>query len=355
MGNRSPGGVPRSGAALLALILLFCTACSDAPPGEGARLYVASGFTDQVFVLDPDDGRVLDSIDVRERPFSRDEPHGLAVAPDGRRWYLTLAHGEPVLQVRERPGNRLIGALPLPMGGASRIGLVPDGSVAFVPDYGRSAGDRPGEVARIRTRTLEITHRAHVCPAPHDAKVDPRGELVLVTCAYGTEAVLVSTADLSEVARVDLSPPGAGETRPMNAAWSADGGTAWITLMGAGQVVELDRSGRVEARVDAGPQPVSPALTPDGRSLLVTNRKDRSLSVFAVPGLADERRIALGDAPHPQGVALDGSGAIAYVSHEGEVGEPGGVVAVRIDTGEILWHTRLGAYVLGIAWAPPVG
>lgn len=340
---------------LLALILVTTGSCRDSPPHEGARLFVASGFTDQVLVLDPSDGRVLDSIVVGERPFSRDEPHGLAVAPDGRRWYLTLSHGEPRLQVRERPGNRLIGALALPMGGASRVGLIPDGSVAFVPDYGRSAGDRPGEVARIRTRTLEITHRTRVCPAPHDANVDPRGELVLVTCARGTEAVFLATADLSEIARIGLSPAHLGEIKPMNAAWADDGRRAWVSLMGAGQVVELDRSGRIEARVDAGPEPVSLTATPDGRSLLVTNRGDRSLSIFRIPGLRGERRIPLGDAPHPQGLALDGSGSIAFVSHEGEVGGSGGVVAVRIATGEVLWHRRVGAYVLGIAWAPPVG
>jgi DNA-binding beta-propeller fold protein YncE len=358
-------------AALLATVLLVA-ACGPDPVEEPARLLVASGFTDQVFVLDPVDGTLLDSLAVHSRPVARDEPHGITVAPDGRRWYLTLAHGEPLLRVYERPGNRLVGELALPMGGASRIGLTPDGRIAFVADYGRSAGDEPGEVARIRTRSLEITHREAVCPAPHDARVDPSGERLLVTCAFGSEALLLSAADLSILARIPLpgegdhgfisgdrppgSLPGEGEhgSMPMNATWSPDGSRAWITLMAADAVVEIDREGAVQATIPAGPGPVSPLVTPDGSRLLVTERGGASLAIFRLPALELERRVDLGHAPHPQGLALDGEGRVAFVGYEGEVGGAGGVVAVAIDDGSIRWRREVGAYVLGVAWLTPL-
>ncbi len=340
----------RPWAALGLVSILLVASCAGEPEGEGARLLVASGFTDQVFVLDPESGAVLDSVAIRGRPFARDEPHAIAVSPEGDRWYLTLAHGEPELQVFERPGHRLIGALRLPMGGAARIGLTPDGRIAFVPDFGRSAGDEPGEVARIRTRTLEITHQVRVCPAPHDARVDPTGELVLVACAFGSEVVLLSAADLSELGRVSI---GDGMMpMPMNVAWSPDGDRAWVTLMGGDRIVEIDREGRLVRSVDAGPQPTSLLATPDGRRLLVTNRQGRSLSIFHLPGLELELEVPLGDAPHPQGIAIDPTGRHAWISYEGEVGGLGGVVAVEIDSGELLWRTPVGAFVLGVAWAP---
>ena len=372
---------------LAAGALLTLAACGEPGSTDEARILVASGFTDQVFVLDPGSGAVLDSLAVGRRPYARSEPHAMAVAPSGDRWYLTLAHGEPQLQVYERPGHRMIGALTLPMGGAARVGLTPDGAVAFVPDYGRSAGEEPGEVARIRTRTLVITHRTPICPAPHDARVDPSGELVLVTCAFGFEVVLLSASDLSERARIVVAeePRGGMEGReaprhagpsehpgasmhgadsvgpagsrgampmPMNAAWSPDGSRAWVTLMGGDRIVEVGREGDVRRTVEAGPQPTSLLVTPDGRRLLVTNRQGPSLSIFSLPELELEREIDLGDAPHPQGITMGSEGGTAWVSYEGEVGSQGGVIALDLDSGQLRWQTVVGAYVLGIAWLP---
>jgi len=49
-------------------------------------------------------------------------------------------------------------------------------------------------------------------------------------------------------------------------------------------------------------------------------------------------------------VALDPAGEVAYVTWEGGVGEPGGVAAVRIGTGEVLWRREVGVLTLGIAY-----
>jgi hypothetical protein len=85
----------RPGRAVLAgLPLLLAVGSCDAPPHDRGRLLVTSGFTDQVFVLDAATGAVLDSLSLDRRPGERDEPHGVAVAPDGRLWYATLSHGE---------------------------------------------------------------------------------------------------------------------------------------------------------------------------------------------------------------------------------------------------------------------
>lgn len=361
----------RAASRIAPAVLTLLAACRPGPdtPGHGPHLYAASGFTDQVVVVDPFDGTVLRTVGVANRPYSVDEPHGIAVSPDGSRWYVTLAHGEPMLRVFERPGDRQVGALILPMAGASRIGLTPDGEVAFVPDYWRSALDAPGRVARIRTQTLEVTHAPEVCRAPHDARVDPSGRRVLVTCAYGDEIVLLDAEDMRVVARVSLSPPPGGapphpheatemipegiEAMPMNAAWAPDGETAWVTLMAADRVVGIDREGGIVAWGATGRHPASAAPTPDGRRLLVTNRGERSLSILRLPDLGEERRVELDGAHHPQGLALDGEGLTAFVGYEGRVGELGGLVAVRIEDGTVLWRTEVGTYLLGVAWAPP--
>jgi len=363
------------GPPLLLPLLLGAAACGGSGPpsgdsAEGPRLYVASGFTDEVWVLDPADGAVLERVDASNRPRAVDEPHGVAVSPDGSRWYVTLAHGEPQLRVHLRPGNRLVGALPLPLSGAARIGLSPDGEVAFIADYWRSGEGRPGRVARVETATLTLTHAPELCPAPHDARPDPTGRWLLVTCAFSDELLLLDAGTMRVRARVPVGgisptpppppdshgmvPPGV-QAMPMNAAWSGDGSTAWATLMAADRVVAVDRDGTVLAHGGTGHHPVSLSPTPDGARLVVTNRGEGSLSLLRLPGLEEERRIPLPDAPHPNGLALSPDGTTAYVGYEGVVGEPGGVVAVEIPGGRIVWRTPVGAYVLGVAWGPTTG
>ncbi|NIU77918.1 MAG: hypothetical protein GWN71_31500, partial [Gammaproteobacteria bacterium] len=76
---------------------------------QAGRVYLGSGMTDRVFVLDSRDGAVLDTLTLDPRRGETDEPHGLAVAPDGRHWYATLSHGEPTLWKFESDGDRLVG------------------------------------------------------------------------------------------------------------------------------------------------------------------------------------------------------------------------------------------------------
>ena len=53
---------------------------------------------------------------------------------------------------------------------------------------------------------------------------------------------------------------------------------------------------------------------------------------------------------HPHGVAFGTSPDVAYVTYEGDVNSPGGVVAVDLRSGSILWHTALGTFTLGVAF-----
>jgi DNA-binding beta-propeller fold protein YncE len=60
----------------------------------------------------------------------------------------------------------------------------------------------------------------------------------------------------------------------------------------------------------------------------------------------------LADDPHPHGVALSPDGSTAFVTHEGTTRSTGGVTAVRLSDGAVLWRTAAGVFTLGIAWRP---
>ncbi len=363
-GNVQSGPAPRTacrargtwsvGAALLA------AGCGGANgPEEPPRLYVTSGFTDEVHVLDARDGTPLRTVTLNLRRTETDEPHGVTVSPDGRHWYATLAHGHPTLWKYETEGDRLVGRLRLDMPGAARVGLTPDGVRAFVPDYWRDGLGEESRVAVVDLHDLTVAAMPVVCPAPHHAAVDPSGTRVAVTCSRSDELALMDAASAEVLVRVPAGPgPGAaGAPRyvPMNVAWSPDGARFFATMAGTGEVRAFSRTGAPEDVASVGRMPAQIAGSADGRVLVTANRGDGSVSVLDAAALAELRRIELVGAAYPHGVALDPAGEVAYVTWEGRIGEPGGVVALRVGTGEALWRREVGVFTLGVAYLPGRG
>ncbi|MDA0312907.1 MAG: WD40 repeat domain-containing protein [Gemmatimonadetes bacterium] len=334
----------RAAARRLALTLLtapLLQACTEAPTG---RVIVTSGFTDQVFVLEAATGDILDSLSVDRRPGERDEPHGIAASPDGRHFYVTLSHGEPSLWKYETAGLRLVGRVALPTNGASRVRLSPDGHVAAVPDYWLSGGGATSRVAFVRTLDLSVIASPEVCPAPHDAAFSPNGALVAVSCAAGDQLVILDAETFTDFQRHSLDPG----AKPMNVAWHGDE-SVLLTLGGQPNVVDFDLN------------------TPGSRSLLTTEEggaqiavgRDRAVvanhgagTVSIVDLLRGGTQSVTMPGPNPHGVALSPGGSIAYVTYEGDSRSRGGVVAIEIASGEILWHTAVGVFTLGVAVIP---
>ncbi len=350
--------IPRpAGHGLVAGLLLATGACGGAESSRTShpdRLLVASGFTDQVFVLSARDGAVLDSVALDPRREERDEPHGLALAPDGSHWYASVSHGEASIWKFEIPSNRLVGRMLLPTPGAARIGIDPDGSRAFVPDYWRGGMGRTSRVAVIRLDSLTLEDAVPVCAAPHDAAVSPDGTAVVVACALNDEVVILD-AETREVRRripagPEPGPPGQPRYRPLNAVWSADGRRFYVTMHLEDAVRRYSAEGDPAGTTPVGARPAQVAITPDGRTLITANRGDGTASLVELESFLERLRVDVGGS-HPHGVAV-GQSSIAYVAFEGEVGTAGGVAALDTRDGTLLWRREVGSYTLGVLFLP---
>ncbi len=367
VGARPQSGTPRALRRSLPLVsaaMAFTTLACAGPQEERAdpagRLYVASSFTDEVLILDAETGSLLDRRSLDRRPSETDEPHGVAVAPGGRHWYATVSQGSPTLWKYETAGDRLVGRVDLEIAGAGRVGLDPSGDLAYVPDYWRSGQGRIGQLAVVRLEDLTVLATPSICPAPHDAQVDPSGTVLAVTCVLGDEVVFLDTGTLALRRRspvgADPGPPGRPRYRPMNLVWSPDGSAVYVTLMDADRVVRIPLDAPVPENeraqeVAVGRQPAQIAWAAD--RMVVTNRGERSLSILVpTPELSEVRRVPLGDSEHPHGIAAGPGGHTVFATFEGTVEAIGGVVAVDVDSGRVLWRVRLGAVPLGVAWGP---
>lgn len=363
-GRGDSAGPTRAIAATVAVFGAAVLAEGCADPGDGPRLYVTSGFTDEVLILSPASGRILAHRSLDPRPGERDEPHGVAASPGGSHWYATLAHGEPTLWKFEADGDRLVGRLTLPTRGAARVAIDPTGARAVVSDYWLGGLGAPSDIAVIRLETLEVDTVREVCPAPHHAAWDPAGARIAVTCSLSDEIVILDGDASVELARFDVLPvppgardagtgtsPGNPRARPMNLAWAPDGSRLYASLMRAGRIGAYTPDGDVLWTAPIGDSPAQIAVTPEGGWVVSANRGEGTV------GLTDTstgrgRILPLPEVLHPHGVALSDDGTVAYVTYEGTTTSEGGVVAVDLRDGEILWHTPAGVFTLGVALLP---
>lgn len=353
-------------AAVRGLVLTAAAGIALAGCGRdsGPQLLVTSGFTDEVLALDPTDGRIVERIAVDPRPGERDEPHGVTVSPDGRHWYVTVSHGEPSLWKYESAGNRRVGRTDLPLRGAGRMGISPDGSVGIVPDYWLGGTGTISQVAVVRLDDLTVTDTLTLCPAPHHAAFSPLGDRVAVACPLSDEVVLLDGRDYSVQGRVRLTAepgaswadrPGNPAARPMNVAWHPSGARLYVTLMRSNGVVMLDRDGTLLGRAATPLSPAQLAVTPDGARLVVAARGDFVAVVLDAASLETLQVVVLADGPHPHGVALSPDGTTAYVTNEGTTRSAGGVAAVDVASGDIAWRVDAGVFTLGAAYKPAPG
>ena len=325
----------------------------------GAAVYVAVAVSDEVLRFDPETGALLSRISLDPRPSESDEPHGLAIAPDGRHWYATLAHGDPTLSKYERPADRRVGRGRLSSAGAARVEIDRTGEFAFVADYDRARPGEAGEVLAVRLYDLEVVARSRACPGPHHAIQNPVSGQVAVACSLGDEIVLLSSPGLGEIDRfpLDAEPGEAGLPRfkPLNLAWSPDGDRLYVALHLADRVRVFDPDGTIVGDVVTGRRPAQIALSQDGGTLVVANRGDGTLSLIDTATLQERSRVELG-AAHPHGIVLDGSGSRAFVTCEGTPKVPGRLVAVELgsDPPVVTWSVETGSVPLGVAWAPAV-
>ncbi len=329
----------------LALVISPFTSCSSR--STDGYILITSGATDQVFMLRAETGVVEDSILLDPRPGEVDEPHGIVATSDHAHWYVTVSHGEPTLWKFETSGNRLVGRVPLPMSGASRIGVTTDGTVAYIPDYYRDDVEVLGEVTAMELHSLRTIANKTVCAAPHDAQPAPNGASVAVACSASDEVVFLDPRTLAITHAVKIV--GHNNGKPLNLVWAPDAESVYVTLNQARAVAQVSPTGGVLRTVSVGSGPTQLAMSPAGTLLVTANRLDGSASLVSTDSLVEIARIPLGIS-HPHGVAISQDGRLAFITYEGDTDTQGGVVAIDISQKTVHWRQDVGTYTLGVTY-----
>jgi DNA-binding beta-propeller fold protein YncE len=400
-------GMTRQGGLALVLgVAVLAAACARGPrtsvavppgaimaaaPADGYVAVVVSEAVDQVTFIrfDGESARVVRQHEVGLNRADPDGPHGVAVAPDGVHYYVTTGHGTPygILWKLRTADSRVVGRTELGLFPAS-LQVSPDGHYAYVVNFNLHGDMVPSSVSIVSTAEMVEVARLRTCTMPHGSRTNPQGTKHYSACMMDDILVEIDTREFEVSRHFMLAPgrehgmagaPGAhghgahggaaahvpdgditaghvpGEVAhvqpacsPTWAATSADGSRVWVACNASSDIVEIDVAAwTLLRRIPAGDGVYNLAASPDGRLLVATNRRGRSVSVFDA---ASGRELARIETLRPvvHGVAITGDSRYAFISVEGIGSEPGTVEVLDLQALRRVAAVDVGQMATGI-------
>lgn len=340
------------------------SATSPTPPAQDYYLFAASEGNDQIALIrfGPSGVRVERRITTGIMPSDVDGPHGIAMSPDGRFYYVTTAHGTPFgfLWKYATANDSLAGRVMLGNFPASAQ-VTPDGAFVYVVNFNLYGEMVPSSMSIVAADDMVEVARVRTCTMPHGSRINPQGTKQYSGCMMDDMVVEIDTRDfgvsrhflltkgkehgMSGAPRVaagagpahDMSghgmqAPKAGDVgcSPTWVQPSADGARIFVACNKSSEIVEIDvASWSMTRRFATGNGVYNLAVTRDGRYLIGTNKRDQSVSVIDVASgreagrIRTSRRVA-------SGIALSSDDRYAFVTQEGIGSEPGAVDVIDL-------------------------
>ena len=318
---------------------------------DGERLYVVGQESNRLLVVNPENGKVLEKIEVGQRP------HTVALSPDGHMAYVSNQWADNIYLI-DLDAARVVDTL---SGGAGPSGMVvtPEGKYLYVVNSYSSdisvfdlenqkekrrlkAGNNPVSIAMVPDGSQVYISSRRSIPVPH--MTSPKTEMTVVGTKYQrvTDRKMWKNTYIMENVAVTPSGDMAITTliRPKNLIPAVQIERGWMMTHGIG-IIERRENGRMIQLLLDEPNafysdPFDVVISPDGKMAFVSNagvdmitaidlieiRKlldessDEQLATYA-NHLGVSSRYVIGRIPtgaNPKGMALSPDGKWLYVA-----------------------------------------
>ena len=259
-------------------------------------------------------------------------PQAIAITPDGSTAFVANYGSNSVTPIRTV--SRRAGA-PIPVGKQPwAIAITPDGRTAYVANYGSNT------VTPINTSTRQAGAPIPVGRQPRAIAITPNGKTAYVLDWGGAAVTPISTATNRAAPAIPVG------SYPFAIAMAPDGRTAYVANYGSNTVTPISvASGHPGPAIPAGQAPNSLAVTPGSTKVFVVGGdSDTVTPITAATGRAG-RGIAVGYSP--AAVAISPSGGTAYVVNTisgtlTPVSTATGVAGRPVRTGIYTYPTAIG-------------
>lgn len=358
--SAAPGDAPPGAAAAPAN-----GAVAPAAPEMDYWLFAASEATDKIALIKFGPGGIkIERENVTGiMPADVDGPHGVAVSPDGRYYYVTTAHGTPYgyLWKYTTAGDSLAGRVMLGDFPATSQ-VTPDGAFVYVVNFNLHGEMVPSSVSIVAADEMVEIARVPTCTMPHGSRINVQGTLQYSGCMMDDMAVEIDTRTFG-VARHfmltkgkeagmlgapkkspggahaghDMGGHGMEATKPGDVScsptWvqpSATGSHIFVACNKSSDVVEIDvASWKMTRRIPTGDGVYNLGVTRNGKYLIATNKRGKSVSIIDVASGKEAARIPTSRRV-VHGVAVSPDDRYAFISQEGIGSEPGGVDVIDL-------------------------
>ena len=350
-------------------------------------LYVASESEDTVSLLKFDKNQIeeIERISVGTFPTEIEGPHGITVDPNGKYWYLSLAHGNPFgklikysTKTNKVVDETTLGLFPASMQISTITGFL------YCVNFNLHGTMAPSNVSVVDPETMTEITKITTGSMPHGSRISPDGLYQYSVAMMSGELFEIDALGLKVNRVLDLENKMMKNKKMSNKMMDMDKKMdnmkmnkdkmksmqnmkhsmvkptwviphpnlklAYIAGNGSNEIIEVDlENWEVSDRFKTGKGPYNLEISPNGELLIGTIKSEGKTAIW---GLKDKKLLSLlkNTTSISHGIAISSDSKYAFISSEGIGGEPGIVDVISLETFKLISSVEVGKQAGGIAF-----
>jgi DNA-binding beta-propeller fold protein YncE len=349
-------------------------------------LYVAAESDDTVSLLKFDGNNISETerIVVGSYPTENEGPHGLTVDPNGKYWYLTLAHGNPFgklikysTETNEVVDETTLGLFPASMQISTVTGFL------YCVNFNLHGDMKPSSVSVVDPETMTEITRIKTGSMPHGSRITSdglkqysvammSGELFEIDALSLEVSRILDLEDHSKMnhskmdhskmdhskmdhskmndSKMEHSEMKHSNVKPTWVIPHPNKNIIYIAGNGSDEIIEVDSdSWKVSKRIKTGKGPYNVEISPNGKYMIATLKSIGSTWIWDLDSgkLLSEVKNSTSVS---HGIAISPDSKYAFISVEGIGGEPGIVDVIDIKSQTLIDNVEIGKQAGGIAF-----